>query len=52
MDNIEGMMNKLPGVGAMSENIKSQLNQQLDIKQFKHMLAAIRSMTPKEKKLS
>jgi signal recognition particle subunit SRP54 len=49
MDNIEGMMNKLPGVGAMSDNIKSQLNQQLDIKQFKHMLAAIRSMTPKER---
>ncbi|MAH61585.1 MAG: signal recognition particle protein [Legionellales bacterium] len=47
--NIDSVMSKIPGVSTMSDDMKSQLNQQLDIKQFKHMLATIQSMTTKEK---
>ncbi|MEE2770012.1 MAG: signal recognition particle protein [Pseudomonadota bacterium] len=49
MDNMESMMGKLPGFNTMSDEMKNQLNSQIDIPLFKRMLAATRAMTPKER---
>tara|TARA_A100001015_G_scaffold314538_1_gene424193 strand:+ start:2059 stop:3435 length:1377 start_codon:yes stop_codon:yes gene_type:complete len=49
MDNLDSMLSKMPGVGTLTQDMKSQLSQHMNIGQFKHMLAAIRSMTTKEK---
>ena len=46
MGGIGGMIDKLPGVGNMSEAIKSQANDKSVI----HMVAIIDSMTPKERR--
>lgn len=45
MGGMMGMMDKLPGMGGMSEKIKEQAND----KQFNQMEAIINSMTPAER---
>jgi signal recognition particle subunit SRP54 len=46
MGGLSSLMDKLPGVGQLPENVRSQVND----KDMHHMLAIIRSMTPKERR--
>jgi signal recognition particle subunit SRP54 len=46
MGGIGGLMDKLPGMGKIPDAVKNQVND----KQFDHMVAIINSMTPKERR--
>src|ERR1700733_11632194 len=46
MGGVASMMDKLPGLGSISENMKSQVND----KQVSRMIAIINSMTKKERR--
>ena len=46
MGGLSSLMDKLPGMGQLPENVRSQVND----KDMHHMLAIIRSMTPKERR--
>ncbi len=46
MGGVAGLLDKLPGVSGIPENVKNQIND----KQFDHMLAIINSMTPQERR--
>jgi signal recognition particle subunit SRP54 len=46
MGGLTSLMDKLPGMGQLPENVRNQVND----KDMHHMLAIIRSMTPKERR--
>ena len=46
MGGVAGLLDKLPGVSGIPDHVKNQIND----KQFDHMLAIINSMTPQERR--